>query len=182
MGDIGDTRHKMCTADGPPGAACLLAGETTLHTAPRHARPMRLSQLPHCFLPHAGFSKKTTKQKTKTNNTNHPTYGSASPTLSSCTFGPMGFTAVGRTRLPSKEPFPPHAAIHTADRTRVIRAPVRGLDFVQIVEPKRVNDGPHSLPDRLRRLRTTLERTTARLQHAFHGSSPETPWPTPTTI
>ena len=64
---------------------------------------------------------------------------------------------MGRTRLPSKEPFPPHAAIHTTDRTAVIRAPVRGLDFVQIGEPKRANDGPQSVPDRLRRLRATLE-------------------------
>ena len=59
----------------------------------------------------------------------HPTSGYASPTLSSFTFGHnMGLTAVGRTRLPSKEPFPPHTEIH---RTRVIRAPVRGLDLVQ---------------------------------------------------
>jgi hypothetical protein len=35
---------------------------------------------------------------------------------------------VGRTRLPSKEPLPPHTVIHTADRAQVIRAPVRGLD------------------------------------------------------
>jgi hypothetical protein len=48
----------------------------------------------------------------------HPNSGSASPTLFSCTSGHnMGCTAVGRTRLPSKEPFPPHTTVHTADRT-----------------------------------------------------------------
>jgi hypothetical protein len=54
--------------------------------------------------------------------------------------------------------------------------------YAGIVEPKRMNDGPHPLPDRLRRLRITLERATTRLKHLFHGSSPETPWSTPTTI
>ena len=62
---------------------------------------------------------------------------------------------------------------HVADKDKLSLEPV--LFSLSIVETKRVNDGPHSLPDRLRRLRTTLERTTARPQHAFHGSSPETP-------
>ena len=47
----------------------------------------------------------------------------------------------------------------------VIQVPVRGLDFVQIVEPKRVNDGPRSVPDRPRRLRATLDRLRTTLEH-----------------
>ena len=76
-----------------------------------------------------------------------------------------GLTAVGRTRLPSKEPFPPHTVIHTADRMQVIRAPVRGLDFVQIDEPKRGKGGPQAGPDTLRRSRTALEYITPRLNN-----------------
>jgi hypothetical protein len=112
MGDSSETHHKTCAAVGPTCAAveplrptCAAFGPGCAVCPPGERRPAGVH-------PHVAAACPPNS---------HPNYGSASPTLSSCTFGHnMGFTAVGQTRLPSKEPFPPHATIHTADRTSVI--------------------------------------------------------------
>ena len=73
---------------------------------------------------------------------------------------------MGRTRLPSKEPFPPHTVSNTTSSDSAgRRAPGRGLECLQIADPVRMNEGQPYVPDILQSLREKVNRLTPMVQN-----------------
>ena len=78
----------------------------------------------------------------------------------------MGFTAMGQTWLPSKEPFPPHTISNsTSSNTAGRRALGRGLEFLQIVDPVQTNEGQPSIPEILHLLQEKVNHLTPTIEN-----------------